>query len=82
MMTPKSNSKIPDFNSIAENALKQRADLKIAKQQVDVAQKNLSVVVRQRIPDLELNGGYAYQTTSLSDDGTFPCRCLCGRKSC
>lgn len=50
MMTPKSNSKIPDFNSIAENALKQRADLKIAKQQVDVAQKNLSVVVRQRIP--------------------------------
>ena len=71
MMTPKSNSKIPDFNSITENALKQRVDLKIAKQQEDVAQKNLSVIVRQRIPDLEINGGYAYQTKSLSDDGTF-----------
>lgn len=71
MMTPKSNSKIPDFNSIAGNSLKNRVDLKIAKQQVDVAHKNLSVVVRQRIPDLELSGGYGYQTKSLSDDGTF-----------
>lgn len=71
MMTPKPNSNLPDFDVFAQNTLKKRADMLIAKQQVDVAEKNLSVVVRQRIPDLAFSGGYGYQTKSLSDDGTF-----------
>lgn len=71
LMTPKPDSKMPDFNSIAQSSLQNRIDLKIAKQQADVAEKNLSVVIRQRIPDLELTGGYGYQTKAISDDGTF-----------
>lgn len=71
MMTPKPNSNLPDFDVFAQNTLKKRADMLIAKQQVDVAEKNLSVVVRQRIPDIAFSGGYGYQTKSLSDDGTF-----------
>ena len=71
MMTPAPDKKLPDFELIKENSLKNRLDLKIAKQGIDVAQKKLSVVAGQRIPDLEIKAGYGYQPEHLSDDGTF-----------
>ena len=71
MMTPTPNIKFPEFDKIAKNTLEQRSDIKIAKQEVDIAQKNLSLIIRQRIPDIEISAGYAYQTKKLSDDGTF-----------
>lgn len=71
MMTPSPDKKLPDFELIKENSLKNRLDLKIAKQNIDIAEKNLSVVARQRIPDLAIKAGYGYQPEYLSDDGTF-----------
>ena len=62
---------MPSFDSISQNSLKNRFDIRIAKQQIDVAQKNLTVVARQRIPDLAILGGYGYQSKNISDDGTF-----------
>lgn len=71
LLTPEPESELPQFDSIAENILKNRFDIRIAKQQIDVAKKNLTVVARQRIPDLAVLGGYGYQSKGMSDDGTF-----------
>ena len=50
--TPNPKSQMPEFETIAEDSLKNRFDIKIAKQQINVAEKNLTVIARQRIPDL------------------------------
>ena len=71
MLTPPPNFKFPPFKLIIERALKNRYDIQIAKQEIDVAEKNLKVVARQRIPDLSLVGGYAYQTAAYSNSGNF-----------
>lgn len=71
MMTPYPEEVLPDFEVVLQKSIPNRVDLKIAKQEVDVARKNLSVVSRQRIPDLTITGGYGYQPEHLSDDGTF-----------
>ncbi len=71
MMTPYPEEVLPDFEIVAKKTLPNRIDLKIARQEVDVAKKNLTVIARQRIPDLALMGGYGYQPKDLSDDGTF-----------
>lgn len=69
--TPNPKSQMPEFKTIAEDSLKNRFDIKIAKQQINVAEKNLTVIARQRIPDLEIQGGYGYQSKGMSDDGRF-----------
>lgn len=71
LLTPKPDVEIPSFDTISENTLKNRFDIRIAKQQIDAAQKNLKVVAKQRIPDLAIQGGYGYQNKSFSEDGTF-----------
>lgn len=71
MMTPPPDSKFPDFSTIVQKTLENRFDIQIAKQEIDVAEKNLTVVARQRIPDLQLSGGYAYQLGKYTDSGNF-----------
>ena len=71
MLTPKPKEELPSFDTISENSLKNRFDIKIAKQQIDIAQKNLVTVTRKRIPDLAILGGYGYQSRGMSDDGRF-----------
>ena len=71
MLTPPPNFEFPDFEEIVQRALENRYDIKIAKQQIDVAEKNMTVVSRQRIPDLALSGGYAYQIGKYTDSGNF-----------
>ena len=71
LMTPPPTTKFPDFDTIAERALENRFDIKIAKQEIEVAKKNLTVVMRKRVPDLELVGGYAYQTMTQTDDRRY-----------
>lgn len=39
LLSPKPLAKLPSFDSIKENSLKNRYDIKIAKQQIDVAKK-------------------------------------------
>lgn len=71
MLTPPPDFEFPDFEEIVLRALANRYDIKIAKQQIDVAEKNMTVVSRQRIPDITLTGGYAYQLGAYTDSGNF-----------
>ena len=71
MMTPPPNFDFPSFDEIVQNAIRNRYDIQIAKQEFDVAEKNLTVTARQRIPDIQLTGGYAYQVGSYTDSGNF-----------
>lgn len=70
LLSPKPLDKLPSFASIMQNSLKNRYDIKIAKQEIDVAKKNLVYVTRQRIPDLEIQGGYGFITRGMSDSGS------------
>ncbi|MBQ4646022.1 MAG: TolC family protein [Candidatus Gastranaerophilales bacterium] len=59
------------FDKIKEFALQNRYDLKKARQEVLAAQKKLEVVKSQLIPDVELQAGYGYRTSSNGDSGSF-----------
>lgn len=71
MLTPPPGYAFPKFAEIVEKALENRYDIQIAKQEIDIAEKNLTVVARQRVPDISLSGGYAYQVASHSNSGNF-----------
>ena len=71
LKTPDFNLKMPPFEKIADRALEKRLDIKLVKQEIEVAKKNLVVVSRQRVPDIELMGGYGYQPHGHSDTGEF-----------
>ena len=71
MLTPPPDYKFPEFEEIVQKALENRFDIKISKQEIDIAEKNITVVARQRIPDLQLTGGYAYMNAKYADNGNF-----------
>lgn len=71
MLTPSPDVDFPQISQIISQALSNRLDLQIAKQEIDVAEKNLTMVARQKIPDIALNGGFAYQQANHTDDGRF-----------
>lgn len=71
LKTPNYNEKMPAFETICERALDKRYDVKNARQAVDIAQKNLTVVARQKIPDIEVTGGYSFMPASHTDSGNF-----------
>lgn len=68
LFTPEPDDIMPDFEEIKEHALEHRYDIKIAKQQIDIAEKNLKLIVKQRIPDIEIAGGYLYQSKAQTDE--------------
>lgn len=71
MLTPPPNLKFPKASEIIPKILENRYDIQIAKQEIDIAEKNLTVTARQRIPDLQITGGYAYQLGSVTSSGNF-----------
>ena len=71
MLTPSPESNFPEILEILPKALSNRLDLQIAKQEIDVAEKNLTMVARQKIPDIAFNGGFAYQQANHTDDNRF-----------
>lgn len=73
MLTPNPLGKMPDFETILNIALEKRLDIKNARQEIDVARKNLVTVVRQRIPDIEIGGGpiFVPQAWSTVDRNTY-----------
>lgn len=71
MLTPPPTENFPNISTMMNEAIANRFDIQLAKQEAEIAQKNLKVISRQRVPDLELNGGYAYQIGAHSDDGRF-----------
>ncbi len=66
LLTPKPTENPPSFDVISDIAMSKRLDIKNARQAVDVAQKNLVVTVRKRIPDLEIGGGYMFVPDALT----------------
>ena len=71
LLIPKPDAKMPDFEIISNEAITNRYDIKIALQEIEVAEKNLIVVLRQKVPDLEVSGGYSYQNPGQSGEGIF-----------
>lgn len=73
LLTPNSTAKVPDFETLYSIAMTKRLDIKNAKQDIDVAQKNLVTVVRQRVPDIEIGGGpiFVPQQWSTSEQTTY-----------
>jgi len=71
LLSPKPMDKLPPFEDIIQNSLKNRYDIKIAQKEIEVAKKNLIYVGRQRIPDLELQGGYGFMTKGMSESGSY-----------
>ena len=61
LMVPELNENMPPFDTIAKQAINDRYDIKIALQEIDVAEKNLKVIIRKKIPDIDIQGGYSYQ---------------------
>lgn len=68
---PLSSASLPNYKDIEDTAVKNRIDIKIAKKKLDAANKNLSVITRQRIPDIEISGGYGFQTANTSATKRF-----------
>ena len=71
LLSPKPMDKLPPFEDIIHNSLKNRHDIKIAEKEIEVAKKNLIYVGRQKIPDLELLGGYGFMTKGMSESGSY-----------
>ena len=71
MLTPAPTLKFPAISEIMDEALKNRYDLQIAKQEIDVAEKNLKLIARQRVPDVALLGGFAFQGAQHTLDNRF-----------
>ena len=71
LLTPNPMEKLPDFNVLLNLAESKRLDLKNAKKDIEVAQKNLVVTIRQRVPDIELGGGYMFVPGALATDSQY-----------
>ena len=71
LMTVSPTDNSINFSDIKNFALLHRYDLLAAKKEVQAAKNKLEAVKSQRIPDIELTGGYAYQTKGMSGDGHF-----------
>lgn len=71
LMAIKPTEKTPELKEIKDYALNNRYDLLMAQKEAEAAKKNLETTKNLRIPDVELTGGYAYQTKGMSGDGHF-----------
>lgn len=76
MLTPNPMEKMPTFEELLKIAVEKRIDLKNAQRDIDVAQKNLVVVIRQRVPDIEIGGGPIFvpsqwSTSEITTTGVY-----------
>lgn len=69
MNTPRPDFNFPDINDFIEIALKNRQDLEIALQEIEVARAEMYLSTKSKIPDLTLGAGYAHQTKNYSETG-------------
>ncbi|MBR2068690.1 MAG: TolC family protein [Candidatus Gastranaerophilales bacterium] len=71
LLTVKPEDNSLDFEQVKNFALENRADILRARQKVISATYNLNVIKSKLIPDIELEGGWGYETGSNSDTGNF-----------
>ena len=69
--TPAPNSKFPETHLMVKKGLIHRFDIQLAKQEIELAEKNLVVVLRKRVPNLQISGGYAYIPGRYMNSGNF-----------
>ncbi|MCM1265542.1 MAG: TolC family protein [Candidatus Gastranaerophilales bacterium] len=58
---------LPSYEELEKVALEHNYELKISKDDINIAGKNVTLVKRQLIPDLQLAAGYAYQKMTVHD---------------
>lgn len=71
LLTPKPIEKMPSFEELLNIAIAKRIDIKNAQKDIDVAQKNLTLTIRQRVPDIEIGGGYCFVPQAMATDDKF-----------
>ena len=59
------NANLPSYETLENTAFQNRYDIKMSQAKILKAQRNISVVTKQRIPDVYVSGGYAF-----AHDGT------------
>lgn len=63
---------LPDYSQIENVAMQYSYSIKIADSNIQKAQKELTLQKRQRIPDVTVAGGYAYQTAHQTGSEALP----------
>ncbi len=66
------NISVPKYETVEEMALKYSHSLKIANNNIDIAQKDLIVQQHKVIPDIAIAGGTAYQTAHQTKGEALP----------
>ena len=68
---PNPNIILPNRDEYIKFGLENRLDIKQAKQKVFIAEKKLISANRQRIPDIQLFGGYQYVRKNMNPDNKY-----------
>lgn len=71
LMVPEPTVQLPALEELLATYLDECFDVKIAKQQIEVAERDLTNVIRKRVPDVALTGGWEYQEKHRSASGAF-----------
>ena len=71
LLVPSPSLEMPSLDEILTKYLDNCFYVKIAKQEIDVAEKNLTNVIRQRVPDLEVTAGWSYNEKYRNPTGNF-----------
>lgn len=66
--TPSVKKEFKTYEEVEKIAFENRKDIQIARQELEVAIKNLKVVISKRIPDITLLGGYMYLSDWQNND--------------
>ena len=71
LLTIKPTDKNISFDEIKHFVFEHRYDILSAKKEVEAKKAELSVIKSQLMPDLEILGGWSYQTSSVSESSKF-----------
>jgi len=71
LLVPPPSINLPSLEVLLDTYLANCFDIKIARQKIDIAEKNLTNVIRKRVPDVALTGGWEYQEKFRSASGGF-----------
>lgn len=71
LLMPNPDANLPDVEEYIKVGLENRFDIKQAKQKVFIAEKKLIIAKRQRIPDIQMFGGYQSVRKSMNPDNEY-----------
>ncbi len=71
LLVPQPSTELPSLDEILKKYLDSCYYVKIAKQEIDVAEKNLTNTIRHRVPDLEVTAGWSYNECYRNPTGNF-----------